>query len=327
MSTAVPTCPGCQAPRVSGPECPRCGVIYARAEARAARLAEQARARPTPAPEPPPAIDPAWLAPPPDLRPDVLPARTADWDVAADDATLELKLRLAALPVALLVGHVLATGSARFVARLFTMPLHELGHAVSGWLCGLPSMPTLWVTYTAESRSYVFAAVLAGALGALAWWGWKLRRHAWLAWGASLLGLQLGCTLMPLWRAEQLVIFGGDAGMMVLGTVLMASFYVREDGYVRRQGLRWGFLPLGALAFWDGFHTWWSARTDPSEIPFGEMEGVGLSDPSKLVEDHGWAEADLIRRYLVVGGLCLGVLLLLYGIQVARARPWLTARR
>ena len=324
MSTAAPTCPGCQAPRVAGPECPRCGIIYARAEARAARLAEQARAREEPEP---PAVDPAWLAPPPDLRPDELPAETAAWDVDAEQEALELKLRLAALPVALLVGYLLATGSARFIVRLFTMPLHELGHAVTAWLCGLPSLPTLWVTYTAGTRSYLFALALACGLGLFVWRGRKERRRAWVAWGAGLLSLQVVCTLLPLWRAEQLVTFGGDAGMMVLGTLLATSFYVGPHNALRRQALRWGLLPLGTLALWDGFATWWAAKRDAGELPFGRMEGVGLSDASKLVEVHRWTEAALVRRYLLVGALCFGVLAVLYGFQVARARAWRSARQ
>ncbi|MFP2897675.1 hypothetical protein ACLEQD_14535, partial [Corallococcus sp. 4LFB] len=45
MSPLSATCPRCGAPRVDGPECPACGVIYLRAEVRAATQQAEARDR------------------------------------------------------------------------------------------------------------------------------------------------------------------------------------------------------------------------------------------------------------------------------------------
>lgn len=318
------TCPGCQAPRVEGPECPRCGIIYARAEARAARKAEQERAAAAAAPPPEPApfeVDPAWLVPPPDLRSDAHPLETASFDAADEQAVHELRLRLIVVPAALLLGYLGATGSLRFIVRLFTMLVHEAGHAVTAWLCGIPAVPSLWVTATGSERWYSLALLLAGGLGALTWVGWKLRRPAWVAWGGVLLTAQLFCTLLlPMASTTPLIVFGGDAGMLVLGTVLMGSFYVRPGSYLHVRGLRWGLVPMGALSFWDCFSTWWAARTNTEEIPFGRMEGVGLSDPSRLVDEHGWQEGDLIRRYVMLGVLCLVALAVFHGLHLYRGR-------
>ncbi|MBZ4397158.1 hypothetical protein [Myxococcus sp. AS-1-15] len=321
------TCPGCQAPRVQGAECPRCGIIYARAEARAARKAEEERAQREAAEQAPAPfeVDPAWLAPP-ELRSEVLPASTPSIDAGEEDAVHELRLRLVVVPLALLVGYLVATGSARFIVRLLTMYVHEVGHAVTAWLCGIPAIPAPWVTPTGSERWYSLAAMLAGALGFWAWRGWKLRRWDWMAWSTALLVAQAFCTLViPLWRTEVFIVFGGDAGMLILGTLLVASFHARPGGHLHARGLRWGFVFIGALAFWDGFHTWWRARTDAEEIPFGRMEGVGLSDPSRLVEDHGWSEGDLIRRYVTLGIACLVTLAVFHGLQIWKERARLRA--
>jgi len=84
--------------------------------------------------------------------------------------------------------------------------------------------------------------------------------------------------------------------------------------------LRWGLLVIGAAAFVDTFATWWTARRDDDVIPFGEIEGVGLSDPSQLTDVYGWTVRALIARYVALGLLCLMTLTLtwLWGIWRAR---------
>jgi hypothetical protein len=52
------------------------------------------------------------------------------------------------------------------------------------------------------------------------------------------------------------------------------------------------------------FGTWWAARHDWDAIPFGEVEGVGLSDPSKLTDEYGWSVDLLVQRYVMLGVVC-----------------------
>jgi hypothetical protein len=321
-----PTCPRCQLPRASGPECPRCGVIYTRADARAAREAAAKHAAPppaeavAPATEEPPLIDPAWLVRPAELRSDVLPETTPDLDADAEDAAWELKIHTWVLPVVLLVSYGAAAGPTAFIVRLFTMPLHELGHAITGWLCGYVSIPTLWKTLNL-GRSYFMAALAAAALGYWTWRGWKQRRTWQVAAGGGLLLTQLiGTLLLSEQTTLMLITFNGDGGMMVLGTALMATMYARVGSYIHEHGLRWGFAVIGGTSFMDGFITWWRARTDFAEIPFGQNEGVGLSDASRLVDEHGWAEAALIRRYVALGVTCLVLLAILYAVKLVQGR-------
>jgi len=110
--------------------------------------------------------------------------------------------------------------------------------------------------------------------------------------------------------AEAAIVFGGDGGAMVLGTMLMATFYApHESKLYKSWGLRWGLLAIGALSFVHVFLMW----TGPYEnLPFGEIEGVNLSDPSLLTEMYGWSVIQLVDRYVGLGRICLAALLALY---------------
>ncbi|MDB4965311.1 MAG: hypothetical protein JWN44_1000 [Myxococcales bacterium] len=285
----TPACPWCDAPREPGPRCSRCGAIYAKAEALKAGI------------DPVAATSPATVAAEPG-------APETRWSGDAEELAAELTLRASAVPVALAVAalfHAFPLG--HFLQRTFlTMMVHELGHAVTAWWCGFAAFPFLWRTLIAGERGPLTALVVAAGSGALLVWSLRARHPRLIGLAASLLALQLGATVLLRARnAQALVTFGGDGGAMVLGTLLMASFYVDRDTYIRRNALRWGFLVIGAAAFTDTFATWWQARRDYDVIPFGEIEGVGLSDPSKLVDVYGWTTRALVQRYVTLGIVCL----------------------
>ena len=94
---------------------------------------------------------------------------------------------------------------------------------------------------------------------------------------------------------------------MILGTLLVLAFFAPAGKQAARgETLRWGLLAIGAAAYVDTALTWWGAR-DHERIPFGEIEGVGLSDPSKLSE-VGWSPTQIVDRYLLLAGVCLAVI-------------------
>ena len=222
-----------------------------------------------------------------DARPPHLPPESAGWAGAGQDAELERRLRTWAIPGALLgFALVHVTGPGRFLMRaFFGREVHECGHALTGWLFGFPSVPLLWVSISSAHRSPLAILAIAAGLASLAVWRWRAKdRRAATVW-AGLLVLQLAASLGSSERTAQMFItFGGDAGCLVLGPLLMALFLLGPDRWVNRGWLRWGYLVIGAAAFVDVFSEWWAARTDVDRIPFGEIEGVGLSDPSKLNE-------------------------------------------
>ncbi len=234
----------------------------------------------------------------------------------------EWKRRAIAVPVALLLALAFHSWSAgHFMQRTaLTMPLHELGHAVTGWLSGFACLPTLWKTRIPEARGVV-TPVLVGGLGValLALGGWARRLGLGVA-GGVLAVLALYGTTRPVETAQVAITFGGDGGAMVLGTLLMCTFFVAPESRLRAGQLRYGLLAIGAAAFVDTFSLWSAARTDPDVIPFGEIEGVGLSDPSKLKDVYGWTERAIVHRYVTLGTLCLVALAAVWAWSVYAAR-------
>lgn len=276
-------CPKCQFDHeLQTIECLKCGIIFSRYQA---------------------ALDAHKMAPP--AEPKLLSAD--ELVLEREDAMREFKCRIFALPAALLVGWLVARTGLSLAAGMLAMVLHESGHAVTSWLTGRWAVPMLWVTMHGEQRSWGIVIGLAAVICFLGYLAWRAERwRLVIAAGAALL-VQIIFLSLP---AEQSIVFGGDGGALVLGTLLMAAFYVpRESAIYKGWGLRWGLLTIGALGFLHVFLMW----TGPYEnLPFGEIEGVNLSDPSLLTEMYGWSVIQLVDRYVRLGTICLMVLAALY---------------
>lgn len=308
MSTS---CPWCQAPRDSGPTCPRCGANYAKAEA----IKRNGRAAAT-VQVPLPGLEIG------DLTKPVSNDTASDELTSVDDRQLELKFCASAIPVMLSVAlmfHTVEFG--RFLQRTFlTMPVHELGHAVTAWLCGFLAFPTLWFTAVAEERGWMMPLIL---FGGMAYSLHRARKAAIeglaLPVGAILVLQAIGTLGIKEDTARALIAFGGDGMGMILTTLLMASFFFGKNTQVYKGALRWGFLAIGAAAFVDIYTTWWSAHGDLSTIPFGAFENGMRSDSLVLVEDFGWSDAALANRYFWLGIACLIALVTVYGWGLRQA--------
>jgi hypothetical protein len=277
-------CPKCQFDHeLQTTECLKCGIVFARYQA----------ALDGPAGRADPAV-PVTLSPSAAVT-------------VRNDARRELWCRVLALPLALLVARLAAGTGLRTAAAMLAMVLHESGHAITAWLTGRWAVPLLWVTPHGEERSWFIvlaltATIIFGGLRA-----WKAQRRGWVIAAGGALLLQAIVLCLP---AGPLIVFFGDGGAMVLATILMATFYApRESALYKTWGLRWGLLVIGALSFMHVFLMW----SGPYEnIPFGEIEGVNLSDPSLLTEMYGWSVTQLVDRYVRLGEVCLVALLGLY---------------
>jgi hypothetical protein len=159
-----------------------------------------------------------------------------------------------------------------------------------------------------EERSWWVVLVVTSAI---IYWGflaWQSQRRGLLCAAGAMLVVQL--IFLFLLPAGASIVFGGDAGALVLGTVLMATFYAPRDSAIYRSwGLRWGLLAIGAISFMQVFLVWSGPIED---IPFGEIEGVNLSDPSLLTTVYGWSVTQLVDRYMRVATVCLVILAGLY---------------
>jgi hypothetical protein len=246
-----------------------------------------------------------------------------------DDANpaLEWKLRAAAVPsffVIALVFHASPTG--HFFQRTWlTMIPHELGHAITAWWCGFAALPGLWKTLIPETRGTIVPLLVAAGNLFLVARGWMTSRTLLIALGLALGALQFLGTTSSADAAHAAITFGGDGGAMVIGTALVLLFFVRPGTRLHATGLRWGFLGIGAATLVDTSATWISARTDLDAIPFGEIEGVGLSDPSKLIEDYSWTMRHMVDRYVTLATICFLVVAAGWAWAVWSARRDATA--
>ena len=236
------------------------------------------------------------------------------WHILAFEASLERWFRLLAFPLALLVFWALVhTGFARMLVRTtLSMWTHEIGHAVAAWLCGRFAFPGPWFTPMAERRSWIVALIVAVLLG---WTAFRLgrSRNGWILGAILLLFVQVVCTFfLSEHRVRTLIIWAGDGGSMLLGTLMMLSFYAGKHTQLRVGWLRWGFLAIGAAALTDTLATWWQARHNSEAIPFGEYESGVLSDPTVLVFQQGISLRGLVNSYLITACLCFAVLLFAY---------------
>ncbi len=226
-----------------------------------------------------------------------------------EDSVRELKYRALALPAALIVARWMAgTLAGNLLSGMLAMVVHESGHAITAWLTGRWAIPMLWVTSHGPERSWVIVVFVTAVIGFGGFVAWKLERWGWVCVAGAVLLLQF--IILTARMDESLIVFGGDGGAMVLGTILMVTFYAPRESALRRSwGLRWGLLVIGALAFMHVYRMW----SGPFEnIPFGEIEGVNLSDPSLLTQMYGWSVAQLIDRYLLLARVCFVSLAALY---------------
>lgn len=295
-------CPKCQFDHpLQTTDCLKCGIVFSRY--RAALESAASRLDPGVAVA---VSAPRALAEPATAANDAHRGSDDLNDVRADART-ELKYRIFALPAALLLARLVAGTGLRMAAAMLAMVLHESGHAITAWLTGRWAVPLLWVTPHGQERSWGIVLLVTAAILFAGFLAWKMERPGWLLAAAALLLLQLVALSLP---AEALIVFFGDGGALVLATLLMAAFYApRESRLYKSWGLRWGLLGIGALSFVHVFLLW---RGPLEDLPFGEIEGVNLSDPSLLTEMYGWTVLQMVDRYVRLGTVCLLALLALY---------------
>lgn len=310
-------CPWCSAPRDPGPTCPRCGAIYAKAEA----IKSHGRAVA--------AVDETPLVMETVEEAGFVPAdEDGDEWRAVSDPAFEFKCCIAAIPVMLLIAMLFhASGLGASLQRIFlTMPVHELGHAVTAWFCGFTAIPTLWKTLIPESRGFIAPLAMFAGLGFMIAHARAREQSALMYAGIGLVLLQLIGTFGIKHETTQVLIaFGGDGAGMIIATVLMASFFFGKRTQLYKGSVRWGLVAIGAASFVDIFATWVSARKDDQNVPYGTTGGMA-SDAMVLVDNHGWSMQLLIGRYFWLGVCCLIVLALVYAWGVWRAHAEVESR-
>ena len=240
-----------------------------------------------------------------------------------EDDQVEAWVRALTLPITSLLALMMVVGDTgrSFLKTVFGMYIHELGHASTAWLCGYPALPRLWVTSWSNERSLMVSFIMGILL--MAWGLWSYTKERWLSvltafvFFLTMLVATFGLTTH---EAQKWITFGGDAGAMIWGTMLISTLYVERTHRFHIGWLRFGFLIIGVMAFVSASYTWWASLYDFANIPFGLQEYAGLSDSSKLVEIHGWTASQLIHRHLYVSVLCMLFMSGQYGYHLWRVR-------
>ncbi len=317
-------CPKCHFDHPSQTtECLKCGIIFAKYLAFQQAHADGAAVATAPAAEasvgedavpakvvwPTPAIK-QRTGPPPE---EVLAERRAN---------TEFQCRIYALPAALAFGWVVAWGFEN-VAAFLEMWCHESGHAVAGWLCGHPSIPTAWFCIITEKA--VWAPIVLGAgLITGAYFAYRRERWFWVAFCAVMMVLMILGNMQTDVHTQLLTAFWGEGGGFVLSTALMLTFYSRPYHHVTRQQLRWAFLIMGAIAFWYAFSTWSGGFEKIAQF-LEDTDERGPSDMMKLTMVYGWSVFKLVNTYRRLGYLCLMTLGVCYTaglLQKDRLKEW-----
>ena len=292
-------CAWCEHPKTAGPLCSNCGADYAKAEAikQYGKVQSDSAAAGSEG-----AVDTGYAI------------ETVNCAVEIEDPILEKKLRIITIPAMLAVGILVQlTGFFSSLQRIvFTMPVHELGHATVAWFCGFDAIPTVWKTISSTERGVVASFLLFVGILALANYGRRKMESAWVVIAACFLVLQgYGTFILSERDAEMYITFGGDGGGMVLATLLMVTFYFGKETQLYKGGLRWGFVFIGSSGFADMFMTWFRSLSDRANVPYG-LTGGEPTDAFKLISYYSWSWEELIDRHVNIGIVCLAVLLVFY---------------
>lgn len=232
-------------------------------------------------------------------------------------AVTEFKYRLLALPLALLLARSLTGTGFNMVAGMLEMVTHECGHAATAWLAGRWAIPTFWVTMIGQVRHWPIVVIVTAAILSWGFFAWRAQRWGWVCAAGAVLILQIAIQSLSPFKQEALIVFGGEGGAMVWSTILMATFYASRDSKLYKSwGVRWGLLAIGALAFMHVYRSWSGSWGD---IPFGEIEGVNLSDPSLLTTLYGWSVTQMVDRYLELARFCFAAMAAIYAWGLASA--------
>ena len=234
----------------------------------------------------------------------------------------EFLVRIFALPGALLLGW-LANWAMPMVTAFLAMWLHESGHAIAGWFCGYAAFPTAWITMIPEERGRWISVVMGAAVAAGGYFAFRMQRWFWVAVSAIVLALFIAGNLQTEAHARLLFTFWGDGGAYVLSTVLMLTFYARPESAISRSQVRWGFLILGAMAFWSVYTRWAGGFENIAQF-LEDTDDRGIpSDMRVLTLVYGWSTYTLIHRYWAVARTCLGVM----GVAYVSGIVWALRRK
>ncbi|RZM79174.1 hypothetical protein [Leptolyngbya iicbica] len=201
-------------------------------------------------------------------------------------------------------------------AMLFGVKIwfHEFGHAIIAWLAGRRAIPLPigWTNVDLERSLFVYFGILI-LLGLLFWVGRREGKRWPMVLAVVLAVIQFWFTwLLPAYRFETLLSFGGIGGELYLCTLLMVSFFFPLPEYFRWDFYRYPVVVGAAFTFWGQFGLWQQINRGQASIPWGSLWGGESSGDMNNLSAAGWSDQQIINTYSTLSHLCLWVLLGVY---------------
>jgi hypothetical protein len=197
--------------------------------------------------------------------------------------------------------------------------IHEFGHAIVGWFGGhraIPLGPPFgWTTIEPERSIVVYVAILF-LLAVLFYTAWKEKLYAAMAVAAAFMLLQAKLTwaTSPI-TLDELIRFGGVAGELYIGTLLMIAFYIRMPDRWRWDFWRFFVVVIAAVTFFHEYRFWHDVRWGRESIPWGS----GLFGPddengdmNRLSWQFGWSDSRIITTYYSLANAGLLAIIIVY---------------
>lgn len=201
---------------------------------------------------------------------------------------------------------------------MFSVPVHELGHAIVCWMGGRAAIPTfLFVTISSGSqdRSPLI-------------WGFGVALVLFLLWRSVKGRYYFGSVLWVITFLFQLHFFfcrsevfekwikaDGIAAEFWLSALLISLFYYRVPESWNWNPIRYFALLAGAFTFQSSFALWRAAKKDNSLLPWGSAiggEDDGNGDLNSLNDDFGWSVDHILSFYNQLAVICLIVIVAHY---------------
>lgn len=230
-------------------------------------------------------------------------------------------------PILMLLGIAMnAMPIVSFLFRGIKIWFHEFGHATIAWLAGRRAIPLPfgWTSVDPTRSVFVYLGLLV-LFGLLFWVGQREQKRWPMALAGVLVILQFWFTwLLPDYRFETLLSFGGIGGELYLCTLLMVSFYFPLPEYWRWDFYRYPVVLGAAFTFWGQFWLWQQIVKGVEDIPWGSMWGGPSDGDMNNLSYAGWSDQQIISTYTSLGNLCLFALLGVYSyITIRQNRHYL----
>jgi hypothetical protein len=232
----------------------------------------------------------------------------------------ERKTNLFAFPIAVMIAlSVNFTG----ISWLWTVWVHEFGHATLAWLSGYRAVPSLALTImTAERSLFVYGGILF-LIGLLFWSGKKEKKPWAMGLAVFLALLQFFLTwILSRDTYEMLQAFAGVGGEFYLSTFLIACFYFRLPERLYWEFWRYIALLVATSTLLDNIWKWHRISQGKSSIPWGSFwGGTDAAGDMDMLQIFGWSQQQIVNTYNTLGSICLWLVIGVYLYVVCKQNP------